>query len=99
MSETEAAMQRKHVPAPRRVGDKNVVQAFAGAALSLTAKVGTLALAGDVVVGFMLFGLVADSTPLQSDQAWHFRGYIFNITLWGITFGLLCIAYSFIYRG
>jgi hypothetical protein len=75
-----------------------VVQAFAGTALSLTAKIGTLALAGDVVVGFMLFGLVADSTPLQSDQAWHFRGYVFNITLWGIAFGLLCIAYSFIYR-
>ena len=72
--------------------------AFAGTRLSLTAKVGTLALAGDVVVGFVLFGLVADSTPLHSDQPWHFRAYVFNITLWGIAFGLLCIAYSFIYR-
>jgi hypothetical protein len=75
-----------------------IIQSFASVAtLSLSAKVGTIALATDLVVAFMLFGLVVDKTH-PGETAWHFRGYVFSLSLWGLAFGLLCIAMSFVFR-
>lgn len=51
----------------------------------------------DLVLGFILFGLSTDSTT-SGDRAWHFRAYIFNLVLWGLSFGLMCIAFSFVLR-
>jgi hypothetical protein len=75
-----------------------IIQSFASVTmLSLSAKVGTIALATDLVVAFMLFGLVVDNRH-PGDTAWHFRGYVFTLSLWGLAFGLLCIAMSFVFR-
>jgi hypothetical protein len=74
-----------------------IIQAFNANTLDVTAKVGTVSLAFDLVLGFVLFGLTTDSTPLD-DPAWHFRAYIFNLVLWGLSFGLLCIAFSFVFH-
>ena len=75
-----------------------VIHAFT-ASVGLAAKVGAVSLAVAAVMGFVLFGLVADKAPLPTDRAWHFRGYVFNLTLWGISFGMLCVAFSFVFSG
>jgi hypothetical protein len=75
-----------------------IIQVFSSnIQLDVASRIATVALALDLVLGFILFGLSTDSTT-SGRPAWHFRAYIFNLVLWGLSFGLLCIAFSFVLR-
>lgn len=59
--------------------------------LDLTTKVGASALALGVLTGVMLYFLVAYTVPAGRQTA---SSLLFNLTFWGLSFGLLCIVFS-----
>jgi hypothetical protein len=65
---------------------------------SLTVKVGIGALAADILLGIVLVGLLL-AAPKTSDQdAWNFIRYVFNLALWALALGLLCIVTPLLYE-
>jgi hypothetical protein len=60
--------------------------------LDITTKVGASALAVGVLTGVMLFFLVAYAVPVRRQVA---AALLFNLTFWALSFGLLCIVFSF----
>lgn len=78
--------------------------------LTPTLTVGVVALAADILVGFVLLGLLlagADpgatvkpggQTTSIDQKAWNIIRIVFNMALWALSLGLLCIAMALIYR-
>jgi hypothetical protein len=63
-----------------------------------TIKVGVVALVSDILIGTVLVGLLL-AAPADSDQrAWNLIRYVFNLALWALSLGLLCIALALLYR-
>lgn len=77
--------------------------------LTTTMKVGIAALVADILVGLVLVGLVlagaepggrvVNGTTTTADQtAWNIIRIVFNLALWALSLGLLCIAMALLYR-
>lgn len=78
--------------------------------LTPTIKVGIVALATDILVGLVLLGLLlagadpggtatATGGKTSIDQeAWNIIRLVFNLALWALSLGLLCIAMALLYR-
>lgn len=65
--------------------------------LSVTIKVGIGALVTDILVGTMLVGLVISAPDSADQRSWNFIRYVFNVALWALALGLLCIGTALIY--
>jgi hypothetical protein len=72
--------------------------------LSQTLKVGIVSLTADILVGVVLLGLLlagADpggETTTIDQRGWNFIRIVFNVALWALSLGLLCIATALLYR-
>lgn len=72
--------------------------------LTPTIKVGIAALAADILTGLVLLGLLLSGADpgngdREADQsAWNYIRVVFNLALWALTLGLLCIATALLYR-
>ena len=66
--------------------------------LSVTVKVGIGALITDILVGAMLVGLVISAPDSADQRSWNFIRYVFNVALWALALGLLCIGTALIYN-
>jgi uncharacterized membrane protein len=62
-----------------------------------TLRVGSLALATTILAGIVLHGLVVFGVP-EDVQRRALVSYIFNILLWSLGLGVLCIALAIVYR-
>ena len=79
-----------------------------GVTVTLTLRVGIAALAADILLGLVLVGLLlagadpggsASGVTTGPDQrAWNVIRLVFNLALWALSLGLLCIAMALIYR-
>ena len=65
---------------------------------SLTIKVGIAALVSDIMVGIVLVGLLLAGAAPDDQRAWNLIRYVFNVALWALSLGLLCIAMGLLYR-
>jgi hypothetical protein len=70
---------------------------FGDGDLSLTIKVGIGALVIDILVGTVLVGLVISAPDSADQRSWNFVRYVFNVALWALALGLLCIGTALIY--
>ena len=77
--------------------------------LTPTIKVGIVALATDILVGLVLLGLLlagadpggtatANGKTSIDQKAWNIIRLVFNVALWALSLGLLCIAMALLYR-
>jgi hypothetical protein len=71
---------------------------FGEKAFSLTIKVGIGALVADILIGFVLGGLVLAAPDHDDQMSWNFVRYVFNLALWSLALGILCIGVELLYR-
>jgi ABC-type sugar transport system permease subunit len=71
---------------------------FGDKPFSLTLKVGIVALVTDILVGTVLVGLLLAGAASTDQKAWNLIRYVFNLALWALSLGLLCIALALVYR-
>jgi hypothetical protein len=64
----------------------------------LTIKVGVGALVTDILIGTVLVGLLLAPAAPGNQRALNLIRYVFNVALWGLSLGLLCISLALIYR-
>jgi hypothetical protein len=62
-----------------------------------TLRVGSLALATTILVGIVLHGLVVFGVPEDAPRR-AVIGYLFNVLLWSLSLGVLCIGLAIVYR-
>jgi hypothetical protein len=64
--------------------------------LTLTVKVGAAALAVGLLVGLLLYSLVA--VEVKGDGPTVVAGFLFNVMSWLLAYGLLCIVSSLVFQ-
>ncbi|HXF00120.1 MAG TPA: hypothetical protein VN458_07220 [Solirubrobacterales bacterium] len=69
-----------------------LVAVFGSEDFSLTTKVGIGALVADILVGLVLVGLVIAAPDSGDQRSWNLIRYVFNLALWALALGLLCIG-------
>jgi hypothetical protein len=75
-----------------------LLSVFGEKSLPETLKIGIVALVADILIGTVLVGLLL-AGPSDSDQpAWNLLRCVFNLALWSLALGLLCVATSLLYR-
>ncbi len=75
-----------------------LLSVFGEKSLPETLKIGVVALVADILIGTVLVGLLL-AGPSDSDQpAWNLLRCVFNLALWSLALGLLCVATSLLYR-
>ena len=65
-----------------------------------TIKVGIAALVTAILAGIVLVGLLlaAPAASATETAAWNLIRYVFNLSVWALALGLLCIASGLLYR-
>jgi hypothetical protein len=63
-----------------------------------TVKVGVIALTVDILVGIALVALLLAGAKDNEVAAWGMIRYVFNLAIWSLSFGLLCVATGLLYR-
>jgi hypothetical protein len=75
-----------------------LMSAFSSRGFTLTAKVGVFSLAIDVLLGIALVGLLLAGHRPNDRGPVALVAILFNVVLWGLAFGLLCIALALIFQ-
>lgn len=67
---------------------------------SQVTELGIWALVVDILVGTVLVGLLlaAPAETANENAAWNLIRYVFNVAMWGLTLGLVCIAVGLVFR-
>jgi len=55
-------------------------------------------LAADILLGIVLVGLLLAAPKASHQDAWNFIRYVFNLALWALALGLLCIVMPLLYE-
>jgi hypothetical protein len=71
---------------------------FGERSFSLTIKVAVGALVADILVGIVLVGLLLSAPDPEDQRSWNLIRYVFNVALWALALGLLCIGAALLYR-